>query len=96
VDDQASIQTAKRYLRRKYADNIPGLKQLAEDVVRNGAFDAVTITGNVYEGGSGQGQLTFSPIAYLEAIESLLAELDPENTPASPERSAAYLRFNLT
>jgi hypothetical protein len=76
------INTAKSYLRRKYATNVQGLKALAEQVA-TGAFEAVTITGNGYEGGTAQGQLTFEPMEYLAACEQLIQELD-EDAPQPP------------
>lgn len=85
MDDAARIETAKRYLRRTYYNNVNGLKELAERIWnQHGAVDAVTITGQTFEGGQAQGQLTFEPLAYLAAVEELIAELDPDNTP--PER----------
>lgn len=74
------ILTAKKYLRRKYATDLPGLKALAESVAE-GAFEAVTLTGNGYEGGNAQGQITFEPMEYLGAVEDIIAELD-EDAPA--------------
>ena len=71
------IVAAKKYLRRKYQNNVQGLKELADKVATD-AFEAVTITGNAYEGGSAQGVLVFSSIEYLGAIEDLIAEFDPE------------------
>lgn len=71
------IQAAMRYLRRKYAANIPGLKALADQVAVE-AFDAVTITGNGYEGGNASGMLTFERLEYLSAVENLICELDPD------------------
>ncbi len=93
MDDAANIAVAMQYLRRKYttagvaaAADLVRLRQLADTVVENGAFDAVTITGQGFEGGQANGQLVFPPMAYLAAIESLLLELDPTNTPAPPSR----------
>ena len=71
------ISVAKRYLRRKYANDLEGLKTLAETVAGS-AFSTVTITGNAFEGGSANGQITFEPLEYLGAVEDLIAELDPE------------------
>jgi hypothetical protein len=71
------VAVAKRYLRRKYADDVEGLKALAESVAV-GAFTSVTITGNGYEGGSATGQITFEPLEYLAAVEGVIAELDED------------------
>lgn len=95
MDDHARIETVKQYLRRTYASNVDGLKLLAENLVRNGgATDAVTITGQSFEGGQAQGQLTFEPLAYLGAIESLILELDPTYTPSAPSRTL-HLNFGF-
>jgi len=85
------IATAKRYLRRKYADNIEGLKTLAETVASS-AFSSVTITGNAYEGGSANGQITFEPLEYLGAVEELIAELDPD----SPQPAASVIHTDYS
>ncbi len=69
------ISAAKRYLRRKYATNLAGLKTLA-DTVAGGAFESVTITGSGYEGGNDTGQITFEPMEYLAALEEIIAEMD--------------------
>lgn len=76
------ILAAKKYLRRKYANDLPGLKALAESVA-DGAFDAVTITGNSYEGGSASGQVSFEPLEYLSAVEDIIEEMDDSGA-ASP------------
>lgn len=75
------ILAAKKYLRRKYVEDVDGLKTLAETIAL-GAFEAVTITGNAYEGGSANGLISFERLAYLSAVEDVIAELDPDNVPA--------------
>ena len=80
MDDAAKIREAKRYLRDIYANDVPGLRALRSQVVSN-ALQAVTITGQSYEGLNTQGSLVFEPMAYLKAIQDVLAELDPDNTP---------------
>ncbi len=78
-----NIRTAKAYLRRKYSENVEGLKALA-DTIAEGAFEAVTLTGNAYEGGSASGQITFAPMEYLAAVEELISELDPTAPQPAP------------
>ena len=99
MDDAARIATATRYLRRKYTGDVNGLRRLADTVATTGgAFESVTITGQGFEGGQASGALTFEPLAYLAAIEALIIELDPDNTPAGPspsrlaDFSAGYLQ----
>jgi hypothetical protein len=88
-----NISTAKRYLRRKYATDLPGLRALAETVAGEALGDSVTLTGQSFEGGSHTGQLVFPRIDYLGAIEQVIAELDT-TTPLRPaESSSAYYRF---
>lgn len=83
MDDAAKLETVKQYLRRKYASDVPGLKTLADRIAES-AVRAVTITGQTFEGGSAQGQITFEKLAYLNAVEQLILELDPDNTPTAP------------
>jgi hypothetical protein len=84
MDEAAKIETVKQYLRRTYAQNVAGLRVLAQTVFENGAVNAVTITGHAFADGSAQGQITFEPLAYLAAIEAVIAELAPDDTPAGP------------
>lgn len=88
MDDSAKLEIAKQYLRRKYLNDLAGLKTLA-DRIAEGAFAAVTITGQTFEGGSAQGTVTFEKLAYLGAVEQIIAELDPDHTPMAP----AAVRF---
>jgi hypothetical protein len=85
MDDASKLLTAKQYLRRKYSADLPGLKALAETIA-GGAFEAVTITGNQFEGQQAQGALVFPAIMYLAAIEALIIELDPA-TITAPSRT---------
>ena len=62
MDDNAKVATAKAYLRRKYTNDLQGLKNLA-DTVAASAFEHVTITGQSFEGGSAQGQVSFEKLA---------------------------------
>jgi hypothetical protein len=75
MDAAANIQTAKLYLRRTYAANVAGLKTLANTIAAD-AFEAVTLTGQSFEGSSHTGQLVFARIDYLRACEELILELD--------------------
>lgn len=94
MDAAARIDTARRYLRRTYAQNLTGLLALA-DQVANTATEAVTLTGQSFEGGSHTGQLTFEPMAYLTAIEDIIAELDPTGAGAPPP-DRAYARLSAS
>jgi hypothetical protein len=92
VDDAAKLETVKQYLRRKYATNVEGLKTLADRIAES-AVKAVTITGQTFEGGSAQGVITFEKLAYLNAVEQLILELDPDNTPKAPP-AVAFADFS--
>lgn len=83
MDDSAKLLTAQQYLRMKYTGQVPALRALA-DKIAEGAFEAVTLTGQQFEGGSHQGQLVFPAMLYLQAVLQLIAELDPDNTPVAP------------
>jgi hypothetical protein len=91
MDDESRIATVSQYLRRKYQNNVAGLKALAASIAES-AFEAVTITGHAAEGASVQGQLTFEPIAYLACVEALILEMDPDNTPEAPS-DASVINF---
>lgn len=92
-DSAENISTAKRYLRRKYATDLVGLKRLADQVASEALGDAVTLTGQSAEGASHTGVLVFARIDYLAAIEQVIAEIDPDATPSPAESSTAYYRF---
>ena len=92
MDDAAKLETVKQYLRRKYATNVEGLKTLADRIAES-AVKSVTITGQTFEGGSAQGQITFEKLAYLSAVEQLILELDPDNTPTAPA-AVSYADFS--
>ena len=95
--DASAISTAKQYLRMKYlvtaatATALPvydlrGLRKLADEIALS-AFDAVTLTGQAFEGGSHQGQLTFPRMDYLQAVMDIIAEANPTGTPQAPTRT---------
>jgi hypothetical protein len=92
VTDADAIYAAKLYLRRKYASNLTGLKQLAEQIACE-AFDTVTLTGQSFEGGSHSGQVALPRLGYLRAIEELIIELDPDTVPSAANSTSAYYRF---
>ena len=87
--DAAKISTLKQYLRRTNVgdDGLAKLKALA-DTLFGSATNEVTITGNSFEGGTASGVVTFPKMAYLQAVEELILELDPTNTPTAPDQSA--------
>lgn len=92
MDDADRIDAYKTHLRRKYADDLDGLKALADELIENGALDEVTITSNSAEGASAQGQVAFDPMAKLKAVEEVIAELDDDAPLPAPDRS--YARFS--
>lgn len=87
MDDTARIEIAKRWLRRKYAEDVTGLGKLVDSLAA-GAFRTVTITGHQFNGGQANGEITFEKMAYLGAAMDVLAELDPDSETAAPVRGA--------
>lgn len=89
----AQLETILQYLRRKYyaeseganrATYIAALKTRADTLLTAGT-DQVAITGTSSEaGGAAQGEVTFDPLVYLQAIETLLLEVDDSAEPPPP------------
>lgn len=77
MDSLSRIRACKLYLRRRYVNDIGGLRILA-DKIAGGAFDPTVFTSSSFEGGSGTAQVVFEPLEYLTAAEELIAELDPD------------------
>lgn len=78
--DADKLSTVKQYMRRKYSGNVAKLKRDADDLF-DLATEEVTITSSGFEGGNTSGQVSFPKILLLQAIEELILELDPTNTP---------------
>lgn len=76
--DADKINTIKQYMRRKWS--VTKL-QTEADALFLMATEEVTITSQGFEGGTASGQISFPKILTLQAIEELLLELDPDNTP---------------
>ena len=93
MDVASAAYTAyKQYLRRTYASDVPGLRALAEQLVKE-LSDTVTITSQSFEGGSHSGQITMPPGLKLQAVEELIAELDAAGTvPRAPRSSVVYFK----
>ncbi len=88
------LNVCLQFLRRTYFRpatqdwDVASLKSLATDAYQ-AATQEVTITGTSSELGSFNGQITFEKMILLGALEQLLLEVDPDNTPAPPP--AGYL-----
>jgi len=91
LDENLLLRTADRCLRRKYANDIPGLTQFADSLASNAQSSAVTITATSNEGGgAGSGVLTMPREVWLMAAEELLA--NPSFNPAAgPSRPRVIL-----
>lgn len=63
-------------LRFKATGDLTGLRKLFVEVSA-GATRFVEITGNSYEGGSASGAVVLERLEYLDAVQSLLREMDP-------------------
>jgi hypothetical protein len=85
MDSASRIETYKQYLRITYADDVAGLRTLMATVAAV-ATNAVVVIGQSFEGGQTNGQLVLEPMAKLNAILAVLAELDPDNVPEPPAR----------
>lgn len=92
ADPAQHIATAKKYLRRKYASDLTGLRALADKIAEEALGDAVTLTGLSAEGGSQTGQLVFPRIDYLAAIEDVIREIDPDYVESPAEATRAVFR----
>lgn len=92
ADAAQNIATAKKYLRRKYAADLTGLRALADQIATEALGDAVTLTGQSSDGASHTGQLVFPRIDYLAAIEDIIRELDPDLVESPAEATRAVFR----
>jgi len=93
ADDALKHSAVLQYLRRYYyvsgdTWNVAALKTLANEVFAS-ATEEVAITSTASELGSAGGILKFDKAILLSAIETLLLEVDPDNTPLPP--SAGYI-----
>ena len=77
MDSLSRIRACKLFLRRRYVDDLSGLKALSDSIAA-GAFNPTVFTSSSFEGGSGTAQVVFEPLEYLTAAEELIAELDPD------------------
>jgi hypothetical protein len=88
ADDALKYSAILQYLRRYYylgddTWNVVALKTLATEAFA-AATDEVSITNTSSELGSAGGIFKFDKAILLAAIETLLAEVDPDNTPLAP------------
>lgn len=90
MDSTARIEAYKTGLRLIYPATVAGTAALRAailvlmDDATGGAGDSVVITQQGFEGGQATGQLTLEPLAKLQAMTDLLAEIDPDNAPVAP------------
>lgn len=89
--DATALTAYRQYLRRAYANNLSGLKELATAAAAELATGVVITATSSEAGGSASGQLAVSPSERLDAIEAVILELDPA-TPRPSRQSIAYLR----
>lgn len=93
MDSGAKINTLKQGLRIKYTGDAPALRTLWETVF-NTSTEFVEINGTAFEGGSTSGQLVLERLEYLQAVQDVLAELDPTLVSAPPSSTFADFRTN--
>ena len=80
--DPNLLRALKATLRRKYADDIAGLKIEAARVFAL-ALSEVTITSSNFADGAASGEITCPRGLYLQALEDIIAELDDTTARAS-------------
>lgn len=89
ADDALKLSACLQYLRRFYYQpstedwNVTALKALATTAFAS-ATKEIAITGTQSELGSASGIIKFDQTILLAALEILLAEVDPDNTPQPP------------
>ncbi|AKC83775.1 hypothetical protein IMCC26134_15105 [Verrucomicrobia bacterium IMCC26134] len=88
--DYNLLATLRQYLRRKYASNLTGLRAMADTTFAS-ATETVTLTSLSAEGGSHSGEITCPKGLLLEAIESILLELD-DTAPRASSCAAFTMR----
>ena len=80
----------KKYLRRKFAGNLPALTARADELAAC-ADEVVTITQQSFEGGSHAGQITMPRLVALNLVEDLIAEMST-TAPRPCNTAVAYFR----
>lgn len=91
MSDDLKLSACLQYLRRTYylpatqLWNVPALRAIATKAYEE-ASEQVTIISSGSELGSTTGQITFDKWLLIAAVEQLLLEVDPTNTPAPPPR----------
>lgn len=92
MTDADRIETYKGYLRRIYAADIEGLRDLV-NTLGAAASAPVVVTATGFEGEQSSGQLVLEPMAQLNAALAVLDELDPPTTPTTAT-GARYADFS--
>ena len=91
MSDDLKLSACLQYLRRTYylpatqLWDLPKLKAIATAAYAE-ASEQVTIVATASDLGSTTGQVTFDKWLLIAAVEQLLLEVDPDNTPAPPSR----------
>jgi hypothetical protein len=92
VDDEARIKLFEDVYRRKYRNNLPGLKTLIA-ALEIEAEDSVVIVQQGFEGGQATGQVTNEASIRLRAALNIEQELDPDPDLDGPD-STRYADFS--
>lgn len=86
------------YLRRRHYNattetwDVAGLQKIADDAFAAGTR-TVTITSSSSDaGGAASGEMSFDKLTLLNAVNALLAEADPDNTPPAVSQTVARYR----
>ena len=82
---RSEIERCKNFYRRKFPNDLVGLKAEADRVFA-ASFDEVTVTTTGFEGGHVGGQVKFNKAYAHVALEELIEELEPTTLP--PQRAS--------
>lgn len=77
---RTQIEIWKRRFRRKFTENVEGLETLSDQIAAE-AGEVVTFTSTSEDGESAGGVVTGNKLEMLAAVEELIFELDPPETP---------------
>jgi len=92
MTDREKIEYVKSVYRR--TKTLSELKQMALDLLPD-AIQTVTITSGASEGASHSGEHSFPKVLVGQAIEELIAEKDPNYTPAPFSAQGTVIQLSL-
>lgn len=90
MNEGLALTTCTQYLRRKYyiassaSWDVAALRALADTAFATGTKEVVIIGTSSEAGGAASAQVKFDKLILLAALETLLLEVDSDNTPEPP------------